>query len=168
MNGWVYTLTGFDDFFELRQVSFAEPMPAVRVCALCGFLPSLIVRIPCGHVLCDVCLAESAKYEFCPFDGKTFSLADVRSIRFSRSELEQCRVFCCAGGGDYGCGFLGQLSELRSHLTQCGGGEAKCGKCLQPIFRGLSLQHYQRCPGGNVPRKVELGTMDGQDQLGEQ
>ncbi|KAH7973419.1 hypothetical protein HPB49_000894 [Dermacentor silvarum] len=168
MAGRVYTLTGFDDFFELREVWFAEPVPAFRVCALCGFLPSLTVRIPCGHVLCDVCLAQSAEYEICPFDGETFSLADVRSISFSRSELEQYRVFCCAGGGGSACGFLGQLSELRSHLTQCGNGQAKCAKCLQPIVRGLSVYHCQRCPGDNVPPKVELGTMDGQDKLGEQ
>ncbi|XP_070396449.1 uncharacterized protein [Dermacentor albipictus] len=156
MDGWVYTLTGFDDFFELRRVSFAEPMPASRLCSVCGLLPSLALRIPCGHVLCDLCLAQIAESEGCPYDGQKFVLADVRSISFERSELEQCRVFCAGGGGGgYECGFAGQLSELRIHLSQCGGGEAKCGKCRRPVVRGLSVHHYRQCSADTVPWKAE-------------
>ncbi|KAH7981144.1 hypothetical protein HPB49_022041 [Dermacentor silvarum] len=154
MDGWVYTLTGFGDFFELRKVTFAEPMPESRVCSLCGVLPSLTHIIPCGHVLCELCLAQIAKSRGCPFDGEKFSLADVRSISFKRSELEQCRVFCCAGGGGYECGFAGQLSQLRNHLSQCGSGNAKCGKCLRPVVRGLSLQHCLQCSGDSVTREA--------------
>ncbi|KAH7977333.1 hypothetical protein HPB49_000699 [Dermacentor silvarum] len=156
MDGWVYTLTGFDDFFELRRVSFAEPMPASRICSLCGRLPSLTLIIPCGHVLCELCLAQIPKSQGCPFDGEKFSLADVRSSRFKRSELEQCRVFCCAEGSGYECGFTGQLSQLRNHLSQCGSGMAKCSKCLRPVVRrGLSFHHCLQCSGDSVPRKPE-------------
>ncbi|KAH7981476.1 hypothetical protein HPB49_024468 [Dermacentor silvarum] len=156
MDGWVYTLTGFDDFFELRRVSFAEPMPASRICSLCGRLPSLTRIIPCGHVLCELCLAQIPKSQGCPFDGEKFSLADVRSSRFKRSELEQCRVFCCAGGSGYECDFAGQLSQLRNHLSQCGSGMAKCSKCLRPVVRrGLSFHHCLQCSGDSVPRKGE-------------
>lgn len=116
MDGWSYTLAGFGDFLELRRVTFAEPMPATRVCGVCGLLPSLTRHLPCGHVLCDLCVAQIVKCEGCPFDGRKFALADVRSIAFERSELDQCRVHCTACDGSTGsgnqCDFAGKLSEL--------------------------------------------------------
>ncbi|KAH7971512.1 hypothetical protein HPB49_025290 [Dermacentor silvarum] len=158
MDGWSYTLAGFGDFLELRRVTFAEPMPATRVCGVCGLLPSLTRHLPCGHVLCDLCVAQIVKCEGCPFDGRKFALADVRSIAFERSELDQCRVHCTACDGSTGsgnqCDFAGKLSELRSHLSFCGNGEAKCGKCHRPVFRGMAVYHYRQCSGETVQRRA--------------
>ncbi|KAH7936175.1 hypothetical protein HPB52_019471 [Rhipicephalus sanguineus] len=153
MVSWTYTLTGFGDFFELRRVSFAEPMPSSRVCGVCSLLPSRVRVLPCGHVLCDLCYAHvGSSTDRCPVDGRKLERleAQVHTITFELSELERSRVFCAADGA---CDFAGRLSELRNHLTQCGGGEARCGKCRRPIVRGLAVDHVRTCPGETIEQR---------------
>nr|XP_050031328.1 E3 ubiquitin-protein ligase PDZRN3-B-like [Dermacentor andersoni] len=145
-DGWTYTLTGFGEFLEMRRVSFAEPMPAARLCGVCGLLPCRTLQLPCGHVFCESCKAQTGRGDSCPFDGKKFADSEVHSMSMKRFELEQCR-FVCAAGSRF-CGFVGKLSELGDHLTRCGGGETRCGKCQRPVFRSLAVDHYRRCTVG--------------------
>ncbi|KAH7984051.1 hypothetical protein HPB52_016542 [Rhipicephalus sanguineus] len=152
MDDWTYTLTGFGDFLELRRVSFAEPMAATRVCGVCGLLPSRVQVLPCEHVVCDLCYSHIGSSERCPVDGKKLEFpTEVHTITFKLSELEQSRVFCAAASG--GCGFAGKLCELKNHLTLCGGGEVRCGKCRRPIVRGLAGHHVRACPGETVEQR---------------
>ncbi|KAH6922847.1 hypothetical protein HPB50_019849 [Hyalomma asiaticum] len=145
--GWKYTLTGFGEFLEMRKVSFAEPMPATRLCGVCGLLPCRIFQLPCGHVFCDSCKAQLPRGKdcCCPFDGKKFDDSDVHSATMERSDLEQRRIVCSVGSQV--CGFSGALSQLADHLTRCGSGKARCGKCQQPVIRNIAVDHYQRCTG---------------------
>ncbi|XP_075526774.1 uncharacterized protein LOC142558525 [Dermacentor variabilis] len=147
-DGWAYTLTGFGEFLEMRRVSFAEPMPAARLCGVCGLLPALTLVLPCGHVFCESCESQIERADSCPFDGRKFADSEVHSMSIERSELEQCRIVCAAGSRV--CGFAGKLSELGDHLTRCGGGETKCGKCQRPMFRNLAVDHYRRCSVGTL------------------
>ncbi|XP_054924774.2 uncharacterized protein [Dermacentor andersoni] len=147
-DGWTYTLTGFGEFLEMRRVSFAEPMPAARLCGVCGLLPSLTLVLPCGHVFCESCKSQIERADSCPFDGRKFADSDVHSMSIERSDLEQCRIVCAAGSRV--CGFVGKLSELGDHLTRCGGGETRCGKCQRPVFRSLVVDHYRRCTVGTL------------------
>ncbi|KAL1433797.1 hypothetical protein MTO96_012326 [Rhipicephalus appendiculatus] len=144
-DGWKYTLTGFGGFLEMRRVAFAEPMPATRLCGLCGLLPPRTSQLPCGHVLCESCNAQvpRRKDRCCPFDGKKFADYDVRWMSMQRCDLDQRLIVCSAGSQV--CGFSGKLSELANHLTRCGGGKVKCCKCQRPVSRNLALDHYRSC-----------------------
>ncbi|KAH7976584.1 E3 ubiquitin-protein ligase PDZRN3-B [Rhipicephalus sanguineus] len=146
-DGWEYTLTGFSEFLEMRRVAFAEPMPATRLCGVCGLLPSRTSQLPCGHVFCESCKAQlpQGKDRCCPFEGKKFADSEVHSMSIELRELEQRRIVCAAGSRV--CGFSGKLSELADHLARCGSGETKCGKCQRPVFRNLAVDHYRRCTG---------------------
>ncbi|XP_072140609.1 uncharacterized protein [Dermacentor andersoni] len=152
-DGWTYTLTGFGEFLEMRRVSFAEPMPATRLCGVCGLLPCRTVQLPCGHVFCESCKAQTGRGDCCPFDGKKFADSDVHSMSIERSDLDQRRIVCAAGPRV--CSFAGKLSELGDHLTKCGGGETRCGKCQRPVFRSLAVDHYRKCTGTLVAASTE-------------
>lgn len=144
-DGWSYTLTGFGEFLEMRRVSFAEPMPAARLCGVCVQLPCRTVQLPCGHVFCESCKAQIAPEDCCPFDGEKFADSDVRSMTNQLSDLEEHRIVC--GADSRVCGFSGKLSELRDHLPRCGGGETKCRKCQRPVLRSRAVGHYRSCAG---------------------
>ncbi|KAH7976387.1 uncharacterized protein LOC119406293 [Rhipicephalus sanguineus] len=157
-NGWKYTLTGFGEFLEMRRVAFAEPMPATRLCGICGMLPSRTSQLPCGHVLCESCRDQipQGKHRRCPFDGKKFADSAVHPMNIELSELEQSRIVCSAGSQV--CGFSGKLSELADHLTQCGGGKIKCCKCNRPVFRNHAVNHYRSCTGPQHAATTEAAT----------
>ncbi|KAL1433801.1 hypothetical protein MTO96_012330 [Rhipicephalus appendiculatus] len=146
-NGWKYTLTGFGEFLEMRRVTFADPMPATRLCGICGLLPRRTLLLPCGHVLCDSCRAQLPRGNDrrCPFDEKKFADSDVHPMTIERCELDQHRIVCSAGSRV--CGFSGNLSDLADHLTRCGSGKAKCCKCNRPVLRSHAVSHYRSCTG---------------------
>ncbi|KAK8768442.1 hypothetical protein V5799_015092, partial [Amblyomma americanum] len=54
-------------------------------------------------------------------DDVEFEEADVVSMSFKQSDLEQRCVRCVAGGQK--CSFTGKLSELKDHLLECGSDE---------------------------------------------
>ncbi|KAH6944906.1 hypothetical protein HPB50_006149 [Hyalomma asiaticum] len=150
MDGWTYKLTGFDDdFLELRHVSFAEPMPTIRVCVICGVVPPSTMLLPCSHALCSMCMTISAS-EGCPLDGKVFALADVQTISFKRADLDEHRVLCGGCSEVPKCTFGGKLSDLKSHMTRYGSDMVRCGKCCVPLARGLAVSHYRQCSGNYV------------------
>ncbi|KAH8019091.1 hypothetical protein HPB51_016729 [Rhipicephalus microplus] len=149
MEGYRYTLTGFGEFLELRSVSFAQPMAAIRVCVICGLVPSRIQVLRCGHGLCDHCYSHIESFDRCPADGaKLEARTSVEPLIFKLSDLEQRRVYCAAASdANSGCGFAGTLYELRNHLTQCGGGKVRCYKCHRPIARDSLRDQMRTCPG---------------------
>lgn len=144
MVGTEYTLTGFDDFLERRRIVFVEPLPSTRICGVCGVVPIRSVLLPCGHVLCLLCKDQIGKENAtCPMERMTFVQADVVSVTFKQSHLEQHRVFCVAGGRK--CDFSGKLCELKGHLVRCGSDEVRCAKCQCYVVRSLAVEHYVRC-----------------------
>ncbi|KAL1442303.1 hypothetical protein MTO96_046471 [Rhipicephalus appendiculatus] len=148
---WEYTLTGFNDFLEQRRIAFTEPIPASRVCSICGRLPSATVMLPCGDVLCEPCLDEVGEETECPFDGRAFTEGQLVRLRFELSELEERRVVCILAGRQCAA-FRGKLSELRDHMRRCRSMDVKCAKCNRPVACGAALDHYKQCIDGNAPR----------------
>lgn len=118
----VYTLTGFGQFLEWRRVRFAEPLPKIRVCQLCGVVAAVAKLLPCTHVICEPCEAEAAeKGRKCPVDGYCFQGEDVQVMPFPRRDIDERVVHCLNHtGDDTGCRFSGKLAELENHfLAQC-------------------------------------------------
>lgn len=148
---WEYTLTGFSDFLDQRRIAFTEPMPASRVCGICGRLPSTTVVLPCGDVFCELCLEEVCGETKCPFDGRAFTERQLVRLRFELSDLEQRRVVCILAGRQCAA-FDGQLSELRDHMRRCRSMDVKCAKCNRPMARDVALDHYKQCIDGNAWR----------------
>ncbi|XP_075526733.1 uncharacterized protein LOC142558487 [Dermacentor variabilis] len=162
-----HVLTGFDGFLERRRVAFVDPLPATRVCGSCGLVPSQSLLLPCGHVLCRICKARTLREVKCPFDGRVCAETDAVSLNFRQSDLEQLLVSCIIGDGN--CGFVGKLSELKHHLTQCARDEVKCASCGQTLVRNVAACHYQECTGGMVaPQAVSKEDVESiVDGLGE-
>ncbi|XP_077497273.1 uncharacterized protein LOC144107914 [Amblyomma americanum] len=153
MEGTKYTLTGFDDFLERRRVVFVEPLPSTRVCGLCGVVSGQSLLLPCGDVLCHVCSGSNGtEGGTCPLDGLTFTEADIVSMSFKQSHLEEHRVFCIVGGEQ--CGFAGKLSELKDHLAACRNDRVTCAKCQNPLVRSEAGEHYRKCSARIPVRKT--------------
>ncbi|KAH7976088.1 hypothetical protein HPB52_008629 [Rhipicephalus sanguineus] len=121
---WEYTLTGFSDFLDQRRIAFEEPMPASRVCSICGRVPSSTVLLPCGHVSCEQCRGEFFEGTRCPFDGRAFTEGQL--------------VRLCSN-------FSGKLSELRDHMRHCRSIGGQCAKCHRLVPSALAVDHYKQC-----------------------
>lgn len=145
MATWEYTLTGFSDFLEQRNVSFTEPMDSARICSVCSVVPCRSIKLPCGHVLCQLCRRQVTGQDGCPVDGSKFTEADLVVMVFKQTDLEQHRVLCIVGGQK--CGFSGKLCDLNHHVAQCGRSEAVCGKCHRLVDRSDAVSHYRHCRG---------------------
>ncbi|XP_070382476.1 uncharacterized protein [Dermacentor albipictus] len=161
MRGTQYVLTGFGDFFERRRISFVDPLPRSHVCCACGFLPSLSLRLPCGHVLCRLCKSQTAR---CPVEGVKFQEAGVASRTVEMSDLETLRVFCL--NGDKRCGFVGKLAELPGHVRECAHDEVRCDNCDGAVARNAAVDHRRQCSvtlplAGRTANPAEVFVVDG-------
>lgn len=145
---WEYTLTGFNDFLDQRRLAFTEPMAASRVCSICGRVAPSTVLLPCSHALCEECQGEVFDKMKCPFDGRAFTEAQLISLSFELSELEQLGVVCNVGGRKC-TSFAGKLSELRDHMSHCRSVDVVCTKCCQSVARETAVDHYRRCRDAN-------------------
>ncbi|XP_037529296.2 uncharacterized protein LOC119406636 isoform X2 [Rhipicephalus sanguineus] len=146
---WEYTLTGFGEFFEQRRVTFAEPMPADRVCSICGRIPSNAVVLPCAHVSCLQCKVEVCAAKQCPLDGTAVTEEELVPFETDACYLERWRVVCIVDGRKCPSNFSGKLSDLRAHLTRCRGGDVHCTKCYRPVTREAAAEHYRQCCDSN-------------------
>ncbi|KAH7970539.1 hypothetical protein HPB49_009939 [Dermacentor silvarum] len=165
MQGTQYVLTGFGDFLERRRISFVDPLPRSHVCCACGFVSSLSVRLPCGHVLCRPCKRHIASDAgTCPVEGVKFEEAGVASQTVKLSDLEQLRVYCINDGQR--CDFVGKLAELPSHVFGCGYDEVKCDKCDGAVTRSAAVDHRRQCSvdlplAGRTASPDEVAAVDG-------
>lgn len=146
----VYTLTGFGQFLEWRRVRFAEPLPKIRVCQLCGVVAAMARLLPCTHVLCESCEDKAEeKGRKCPVDGYCFQGEDVQNMPFPRRDIDERVVHCLNDTGDEtGCRFSGKLAELERHfLAHCRHGMVQCSRCRGQLTRQDVFDHYTGCEG---------------------
>lgn len=150
--GCQYRMTGFGDFLEWRTLRFAEPLPKIRVCALCGVVASVLKLLPCTHVLCESCEGQAVDRDrVCPIEGASFDGEDVQTMPFPRRDLGERRVFCFNNTGDgEGCDFSGKLEEMEQHfVVDCFHGRVQCSKCAGEVARKDVFEHYVGCAGGD-------------------
>ncbi|KAH7975168.1 hypothetical protein HPB49_024707 [Dermacentor silvarum] len=144
MTDATYTLTGFGGFLERRRIAFAEPLPAIRVCSICGLVPSSTKLLPCCHVVCDdPCGRQVEAAGSCPLDGRTVAASSVVPFKFEQSELEQLLVRCLNTAAN--CTFTGELSELEDHLLACECDAVECSKCGGRVLRNEAASHRKTC-----------------------
>ncbi|XP_037529005.1 RING finger protein 151 [Rhipicephalus sanguineus] len=146
MTAMTYTLTGFAPFLELRRVTFLEPLPAVRVCSVCGMVPSCTALLPCCHVVCKgPCGRQVETDKRCPLDGRLVTAASIMQHNFEQSELEQLLVHCLNGADN--CSFTCKLGELRGHVSECFSDIVECAKCRRQVRRDAAASHCRTCGG---------------------
>ncbi|KAL1476190.1 hypothetical protein MTO96_036696 [Rhipicephalus appendiculatus] len=158
-SGREYRMTGFGDFLEWRILRFAEPLPKIRVCGLCGVVASVVKLLPCTHVLCECCEGQAIDNgRLCPIEGASFAGEDLQTLPFSRRDLGERQVFCFnntsdgeRGGCDFtGCDFTGKLEELERHfMVECFHGLVRCSKCSGEVARKDVFEHYVGCVAGD-------------------
>ncbi|KAL1469926.1 hypothetical protein MTO96_024753 [Rhipicephalus appendiculatus] len=142
MSAFEYTLSGFGDFLERRRVTFVNALPSLRVCSVCGIVPSRTLLVSCGQVLCEPCTAQIKDEERCPFDDGGCFEANVTPLNFTSCELDKLLVLC-----PNSCDFTGNVSELKEHLANCFYDRVKCPKCSEPIRRNVAVVHRRHCSG---------------------
>ncbi|KAH7981058.1 hypothetical protein HPB49_021214 [Dermacentor silvarum] len=144
MTDATYTLTGFGGFLEQRRITFTEPLAAVRVCSICGLVPSSTQLLPCCHVVCDgPCGRQVKAAGSCPLDGRHVTTSSVVPFKFEQSELEQLLVRCLNGAAN--CTFTGKLSDLGEHLLACECDSVECSKCGGRVRRNEAASHSRTC-----------------------
>lgn len=146
-------LTGFGDFFEGRRFTFVDSMPASRVCAACGVVPSNAWQLPCNHVLCCFCEEQASKGATCPVDDTKYVHDGLVATNFPEHELGKRPAFCVVGGPR--CDFKGGVFQMESHVTVCVAGESECTKCLRMVARGEAVDHRRQCKGDWSPESKE-------------
>ncbi|KAH7934608.1 hypothetical protein HPB51_029026 [Rhipicephalus microplus] len=84
-----YSVSGFSHELGYRPFHFAEPIPAVRICAVCGLLPQTTTSLPCRHVLCKTCYPQCLVNGICecPLDGDKFLVKDAEWKIFPMKNL---------------------------------------------------------------------------------
>lgn len=148
MKTWEYMVTGFGESLERRRIAFLEPLPASRVCGICGMLPSPVQMLPCGHALCQFCEDQTKEESTCPIDHLKYAQDNVVSINFPVDDLEQRRVLCSLAGAR--CEFDGTLKDMQCHIAECVADKHKCVKCGCLVALGDLFGHHRGCSGGDL------------------
>ncbi|XP_049274279.1 TNF receptor-associated factor 6-like [Rhipicephalus sanguineus] len=125
-----YTLSGFSYELASRPLHFAEPIPAVRICVVCGLLPHTTTFLPCRHVLCKTCYSQCLVDEIheCPLDGDKFLEKDVEWRIFPLKNLLRRKVKCW--NEENGCDAIMTVSDMLKHFDEdCVRHTARCPNC---------------------------------------
>lgn len=85
---FVYRLCGLSAALHMRPTSFQAPLPATRVCSVCGVVPEKIALLPCCHPVCQCCFEVFvSKENICSLDEKRFKEEQVEWLEFSEKQL---------------------------------------------------------------------------------
>ncbi|XP_037271868.1 uncharacterized protein LOC119163899 [Rhipicephalus microplus] len=139
-----YTLVGFSDELDWRQLAFVEPIPPNRICKACGLVTRVTAFLPCLHVFCRNCY-EQCRHDdqhSCPLDGQLTVEEDVEWIEFPVENLLKRKVKCW--NEDHGCDVILPASELHKHFyKQCDCHCTSCPKCSMIVRCNNVCSHMQ-------------------------
>ncbi|KAL3243356.1 hypothetical protein MRX96_047463 [Rhipicephalus microplus] len=101
-----YTVVGFSDKLDWRELTFVEPIPPNKICKACGLVTRVTAFLPCLHVFCKKCY-EQCRHDSghcCPLDGERALEEDVEWIDFPVGNLlkrkNECRDNMSAASKD--------------------------------------------------------------------
>ncbi|KAH7973370.1 hypothetical protein HPB49_000225 [Dermacentor silvarum] len=142
-------LTGFGELLDWRPLEFADTVPNVFCCTLCGVLPAFPKRLtPCCHVFCQKCFEKLAEREHrCPLDQTAFAEDAVETLDSAHGGVNRLRARC--PNTSSGCPFVGALPELKEHVAgRCDHNEVQCPRCGATVLQRTALNHYLEDCGG--------------------
>nr|XP_050032198.1 uncharacterized protein LOC126528342 [Dermacentor andersoni] len=143
-------LTGFGELLDWRPLDFADTVPSVFCCTLCGVLPAFPKRLkPCCHVFCQQCFGKLAERERrCPLDQAPFADDGVETLDSVHGGVNRLQARC--PNASIGCPFVGALPELKEHFAgRCDHNEVQCPRCGAAVLQSAALHHYlEKCGGG--------------------
>ncbi|XP_002403702.3 uncharacterized protein LOC8026440 [Ixodes scapularis] len=120
-------------------MAFTKPLPAWKVCNLCGVSPRIGVVLPCSHTYCELCFEDFADGGCCLIDNEHFKPDQVWRVVFQLTT----RVVSCWNAQN-GCNFVGSLKDLRNHYqTDCEFHAASCPRCKASVLRRDLVAHFK-------------------------
>ncbi|KAM7293915.1 uncharacterized protein ISCGN_023487 [Ixodes scapularis] len=152
----MHCVTGFAPGLNWRPLDIVQPLPAHRVCGLCGVIARRAAVLPCTHVLCETCYEGAvACGSLCPLDGDTHDADSVERLDLQPAFILNLRVLCWNSG--HGCDFAGPVSALLEHFeNDCVHHRAPCPRCHQDVPRLHLVQHCaDNCSPASGERRVE-------------
>lgn len=142
-------LAGFGELLDCQPLEFADRVPNVFCCTLCGVLPTFTKRLtPCCHVFCRQCFERLAKREHrCPLDQTPFADDAVDTLDSVHGGVNRLRARC--PNASSGCPFVGALPELKEHVAgRCEHNAVQCPRCGATVLHSVVLYHHLEDCGG--------------------
>ncbi|XP_077522014.1 uncharacterized protein LOC144133060 isoform X2 [Amblyomma americanum] len=162
-----YTLVGFAVELDWRPLSFVKPIPAYRVCCVCGLVRRRTAFLQCTHTLCQSCYEQCAQdgARVCPLDGHRCDEEDVELNDCPVEELLKRKVECWNKESD--CGEVLPASEIAHHFhRECRYHSISCPKCSAAVLcsnavsiLGRSTAPLRRLLDPSAKGKPTAGTM---------
>lgn len=142
-----FAVVGYSDDTELRPLKFVEPIPAGRICAVCGYIPRTTYSLLCGHTFCGPCYESCVDVSrcVCPLDDEVCAKEDVHHRTFPAENLLRRKVRCW--NEDNGCPVVLAASQVAEHFRhECQHHCTCCPTCLAPVLRRDVCAHLKsRC-----------------------
>ncbi|KAL3249079.1 hypothetical protein MRX96_056182 [Rhipicephalus microplus] len=126
-----------------RPTRFVDDVPSLRVCCLCRMIPKTVLVLPCGHVLCQSCLAASSHGSGgrCPLDREPFKEAECSTCDLPVRAVNALKVHCWNEG--HGCKFEGAMEVmLRHYENECTFHTVECFRCDEQVLHNELPAHY--------------------------
>ncbi|XP_054925253.1 uncharacterized protein [Dermacentor andersoni] len=142
-------LAGFGELLDWQPLEFADAVPKVFCCTLCGVLPTFTKRLtPCCHVFCRQCFEMLAEREHrCPLDQTPFADEAVDTLDSVHGGVNRLRARC--PNASSGCTFVGALPELKEHVAgRCDHNAVQCPRCGAAVLHSVMLYHHLEDCGG--------------------
>lgn len=156
-----YRLHGFSTALHMRLTPFQAPLPASRVCSICGVVPKNTALLPCCHPVCQSCFeAFVTEGNVCSLDKMKFREDQVDWMEFSEQQLLRHPVFCW--NVDAGCKYQGPVMSLPHHYhVECQFHVVPCPRCSLPVLRRDVVNH---CDDDGDPRFMSVQAAEQQDR----
>jgi len=131
-------MSTFDESLLKKEIKQGS---SLKCCICIGILDNP-VRIPCGHVFCEVCIGKVGKKE-CPVDRAAFKQEQVIHDRHTQQIVEELDVVCPLK--EKGCKWEGEFGSLMAHKHECPVGEEECQDCKKMYVRADKEAHMIAC-----------------------
>ncbi|KAL3244950.1 hypothetical protein MRX96_018430 [Rhipicephalus microplus] len=100
-----------------RLTRFVDEVPSLRGCCLCRMIPKKTLVVPCGHLLCQSCLATSPRGSGgrCPLDREPFEEAKCGCYEFPMRAMNAFKAVLhkeLAQHYEAGCSVAGSTARL--------------------------------------------------------